>query len=227
MNADTVTLGTAPTPVEPGIEEDARPRASADPEPRFESFAARLLAPEDGAGTLLEEGRRLAIGIGMSALFGGALGLRIGGGAIVGHALGVAGGLMAVAGVAAPAFAIVLALANAPVDASALGRSTATAVAKAGLVLGGLAPAAALYVVTVEDAITVSIVGFGGLILAGVIGARSFAHDLAEPLRTATARTQIWMTLAMPAFLLFAGTLALRVWWLALPVLTAVARGAR
>jgi hypothetical protein len=79
-------------------------------------------------------------------------------------------------------------------------------------------------VVTVEDAITVTIVGFGGLVLAGLIAASSFAKELVEPSKSASAKTQIVMTLAMPAFLIFVATLALRVWWLTLPILTVGAR---
>ena len=121
--------------------------------------------------------RRMGIGLGLGALFGAALGLRTGGTSILLHAVGVPAGLLAAAGIAVPAFAIVLGLADAPIDARSLAAATTRAVAKAGLVLGGLAPAAALYVVTVEDALTVSIVGFGGLLLAGLIASASFAGD--------------------------------------------------
>ncbi len=187
-------------------------------EPRFGSFAAALLRTETPGW--LDEAHRLGVGLGLAALFGGALGLRAGGASIASHALGVAAGLLAVAAVAAPSFAIVLALVKAPVDGQTLARATSRAVARAGLLLGGLAPAAALYVLTVEDAITVSIVGFGGLLLAGAIAASSFAKDLREPLADATIETRRWMTVAMPAFIVFAAALATRVWWLALPILT-------
>jgi hypothetical protein len=187
--------------------------------PHYESFADQLLAAI-ASTTWRDEGKRLFIALGLGALFGGAIGLRRGGASILVHALGVPAGLVAVAGIAVPAFAIVLGLANAPVDAMTLGRATTRAAAKAGLVLGGLAPAAALYVVTVEDAITVTIVGFGGLLLAGLIGIRSFARDLKPHLAAAPVQTQRMMTAAMPAFLAFAALLAARVWWLALPLLT-------
>jgi hypothetical protein len=205
MNVDTVTM---PQAVHHAVEEAP-----------FESFAEGLLRPPRDV-RWAEEGRRLGIGLGLAGLFGAAVGLRSGGIAIAAHAAGVPLGILAVAAVAVPAFASVLALANAPIDAAALGRATSRAAAKAGLILGGLAPAAALYVVTVEDAITVSVVGFGALFLAGVIALRSFADELGEPLRAAPPKTQIAMTLALPAFLLFASALAIRVWWLALPILT-------
>jgi hypothetical protein len=171
------------------------------------------------AGAWTEEGRRMGVGVGLSALFGAALGLRTGGAGILFHALGVPAGLLAAAGIAVPAFAIVLALADAPIDARTLAAATTRGVAKAGLVLGGLAPAAALYVVTVEDALTVSIVGFGGLLLAGLIASASFASDLAPSIASAKRGTRAAMWMAMPAFRMFAAVLALRVWWLTLPLL--------
>jgi hypothetical protein len=221
MNVDSVAMPhAAHDTTDRGATNVRGPLGDGGEEP-FQSFAEGLLRPR-AAVRWADEGRRLAIGLGLAALFGGAIGLRVGGGAIVAHAVGVPLGLLSVAAVAVPAFAIVLALANAPIDASVLGRATARAAAKAGLVLGGLAPATALYVVTVEDAITVSIVGFGGLFLAGVIALRSFAAELGAPLRTAPPVTQMAMTVALPAFLLFACALAVRVWWLVLPILTGV-----
>jgi len=217
MNADSVAVGpSSPTLV------DHRGAAPAGDPQKFESFAAELLRPDTPGWA--DEARRLGVGLGLALLFGGALGLRAGGAAIPAHAMGVAAGLLAVSAVAAPSFAIVLALVNAPVDGQTLARATSRAVARAGLLLGGLAPAAALYVLTVEDAITVTVVGFGGLLLAGAVAASSFAKDLSAPLADASAYTRHWMTLAMPAFVVFAAVLAMRVWWLALPILTAGAR---
>jgi hypothetical protein len=178
-----------------------------------------LLDADGLGGSWVVEGRRVGAGLGLAGLFGAALGLRVGGAAILTHALGVAAGLAAVAAVAAPSFAIILALVDAPVSGHALARATSGAVARAGLVLGGLAPAAALYVVTVEDAITVTIVGLGALLLAGGVASSSFARGLRAPLEASSPETRRWMKLAMPAFLVFAAILALRVWWLALPVL--------
>jgi len=210
MNVDTVRLTREEDP--PGPDEA---------EERCQSLAERLLAlSRSDAARWDEEVARLGVGLGLTALFGAALGLRVGGAAILVHAAGASLGLLAVAAVAVPAFSIVLALANAPIDMPTLARATSRAVAKAGLALGGLAPAAAMYVVTVEDAITVSIVGFGGLALAGGIAISSFSKELRAAHAAAEARTQIALTFATPAFLIFATTLAVRVWWLALPVLT-------
>jgi hypothetical protein len=183
-----------------------------------ETWTLRLLGRSDSP-TWPGEGQRLAIALGLSALFGVALGLRQGGVAIALAAVGAPAGILAVAALAAPAFAIVLALANAPVDAMDLAQATSRAAAKAGLILAGVAPGAALFVVTCEDAITVTMVGFGALTLAGAIAAHAFARELRPLLAAAPALTRRVMSLAMPLFLLFAAVLAARVWWIALPAL--------
>jgi hypothetical protein len=202
-----------PAPPAPAAVAPATPDADPD------SWAQRFLGLS-AASTWPEEGRRLAFAIGLASLFGVSLGLRKGGATLALAAVGAPTGILAVAAIAVPAFAIVLALANAPVDAMALAKATSRAAAKAGLVLAGLAPAAALFVVTVEDAITVTMVGFGGLVLAGAIAARSFSKELGPLIRSAPAATRAAMSVAMPAFLLFAAVLAARVWWIALPFLT-------
>ena len=214
MNVETIPMST----VEPRPTVESSPPNRARPD-RYESFADELLSPVAKVSWRLEA-QRLGIAVGLGSLFGGAIGLRRGGTSIVIHALGVPMGLLVVSLIAVPAFAIVLALANAPVDALSLGRATGRAAAKAGLVLGGLAPAAALFVASVEDAITVTIVGFGGRLLAGLIGIGSFASDLRPLLQAAPAATQRLTRAAMPVFLGFATLLAARVWWLALPLLT-------
>jgi hypothetical protein len=76
--------------------------------------------------------------------------------------------------------------------------------------------------VTCEDAITVSVMGFGGLLFAGALAASSFRSDLRPQLAAAPARTRAVLAVAMPSFLVFAAVLAARVWWLALPALTEV-----
>jgi hypothetical protein len=194
------------------------PPPTADP-PGAWGWTERLLSPAPPT-TWTREIQRLGVGLGLAAVFGTALGLRQGGVSLATSAAGASAGMLAVAVVAVPAFAIVLALASAPIDSFALARATTRAVAKAGLVLGGLAPAVALYVVTVEDAITVTMVGFGALILAGCIAMRSFHDDLAPTLVEAPLATRWATRAAMIAFLLFAAVLASRIWWIALPSLT-------
>ena len=155
------------------------------------------------------EGQRLAVAIGLASLFGGAIGLRLGGAAIVAHA---------VCGLAVPALAIILALVNASVDAFGLARATSRAAAAAGLLLAGLAPGAALFALTVEDAITVTIVGAGGLTLGGVLGMRSFVRALAPQIDGSDERARRLAMAAIPLFLVFAAILGARIWWVMLPI---------
>jgi hypothetical protein len=160
------------------------------------------------------------VGAGLAAIFGVALGLRHGGTSIVVGALGAPAGIVAVCVLAVPAFAIVLALANAPLDAMQLAGATSRAAMRAGLLLAGIAPAAALLVVTVEETITVDILGFAALVFAGSLAARSFSRDLRPALRSAPPTARVVLSASLFAFLLFAGVLAARVWWLTLPMLT-------
>lgn len=164
-------------------------------------------------------GRRLVTAIGMSALFGAAIGLRSGGSSIAVHAAGLSLGVLAVCVLAVPAFAIGLALANASVDALMLAQASARAAATAGLVFAGLAPAAALFAVTVEDEITVTLVVAAGLALAGSLAMRSFIGELAPRLAEAHVRAAFLSRGAMPAFIVFGALLAARTWWVALPLL--------
>jgi hypothetical protein len=191
----------------------------ASPPVPFGSLAEGLLS-RGARASWPDEARRVALGLGLAAIFGATIGLRAGSGGVLGNALGAALGFVAVAAVAVPSLAIVLALTNVPVDPPALARATTRAVAKAGLLLAGLAPAAALYAASVEDAITVKVVALGGLVLAGAIGMGSFRHDLDAPLRQEGSKPSAVQSFAIPAFLVFSAVLALRVWYLTLPVLT-------
>jgi hypothetical protein len=146
--------------------------------------------------------------------------LRHGGVSIVLGALGAPAGIVAVAAVAVPAFAIVLALANAPIDAMDLAHATSRAAMRAGLLLAGIAPGMAMLVVTVEEAVTVDIMGFTALLFAGAVAGHAFVSELKPALAGAPRLTRAILSMALPAFLLFATVLAARVWWLALPMLT-------
>ncbi|MGH7296441.1 MAG: hypothetical protein ACRELB_15995 [Polyangiaceae bacterium] len=203
---------------------DDIPAASHDPEPEPPppSTRAQRWLGVDPSPTWAAEFMRLLIASGLASAFGVALGLRHGGMTLLQGALGAPAGILAVAAVAVPAFAIVLALANAPLQAMQLAQATTRAAMRAGLFLAGVAPAAALLVVTVEDATTVDALGFGGLAFAGWIAASSFSAELRPARRSAPAVTRALLSVALPAFLLFAAVLAARVWWLALPVLTEI-----
>jgi len=183
------------------------------------AWSEQLLSGPDAAG-FRREAQRLAVAVLLSSLFGVAIGLRTGGLAIVTHALGVSLGIVGVCALAVPALAIMLALANAPVDALGLARATSGAAARAGLLLAGLAPGAVLFAVTVEDAITVTMVAAGGLSLAGLIAMQAFASELERQL--GDTRRGVLSKLALPTFLLFAAILAARIWWVSLPLLRGV-----
>ncbi len=214
--AEAVETPPVPTPTP----RDPPERGQGGP-PRAASLASRLIEVTHDS-TWAHEAQRLAGALSLSAAFGLALGLRHGGLLLAWGAAGAPLGIVAVSALAAPALAILLALADAPVDALALARATSRGAAKAGLLLCGLAPAVALFVVTVEDAITVTAVGFGTLLLAGAIAARSFHDDLAPVMAAAPPGRRNLVRVAVWAFLAFAGALALRVWCLALPMLTVV-----
>jgi len=209
VNAETLA-----TPSAPALDVAPPPAPSS---PR--SFASALVDPND-ASTWVDEARRLAAAASLAALFGVSLGLRRGGLSLASGAAGAPLGILAVAALAAPALAILLALANAPIDAIDIARATTRAAAKAGMLLAGIAPAAALFVVTVEDAITVTCVGFGGLSLAGLVAASSFHQDLAPRFGKAPVSSRVGMQVALWTFLAFAAALALRVWGQTLPMLT-------
>ena len=202
----------------------SQPPPAPDPAPPLPpSWTERILDAGSIAGgatpsAWAREGQRLALAIGLASLFGAALGLRVGGAAIVVHAFGVSLGFLAVCGLAVPALAIVLALVDASVDAFGLARATTRAAAAAGLLLAGLAPGAALFALTVEDAITVTLVGVGGLVLGGVLGMRSFVRALAPQIHGSDARARRLAMAAVPLFLVFAAILGARIWWVMLPI---------
>jgi len=206
---------TTPTAALPGT-------VTAAPEPATPRTWTEQWLGQTDSPTWAGEAQRLLLAAALAGAFGAALGLRQGGAAILFAALGAPSGIVAVAAVAVPAFAIVLALADAPVDAMDLAHATSRAAARAGLFLAGIAPGAALLAVSCEDAITVTVVGFGGLALSGAIAARAFTSALEPRLVDAPRLTRIIMAWAMPAFLLFSAALAVRVWWIALPLLTRV-----
>ncbi len=218
MNAQTLPTTLVLTPDEGEGSTVVSPRPEARKHRDTRSIAGALL--DTTSSTWIDEARRLAAAASLAAVYGVSLGLRHGGLTFAWGAAGAPLGIVAVGAVAAPALAILLALADAPLPALDLARATTRAAAKAGMLLAGVAPATALFVVTVEDAFTVTIVGFAALVLAGVVAARSFQHDLEPMIAKAPPAQQAIVRFAIWAFLAFAGALALRVWGLALPMLT-------
>jgi hypothetical protein len=139
--------------------------------------------------------------------------------------------LVALAG--APSVFIFLSMCRAPIDALSIGGNVARAVASAGLVLAGLAPAAALFVVSSETPQAASGAVTVGLLLGGGVGIARMVRDVVRPIRLPASRSA---RAAGPAligrvesvfggaavafgFAVFAVTLATRVWTSVLPIL--------
>ncbi|MGK3987852.1 hypothetical protein WME99_32725 [Sorangium sp. So ce136] len=182
-------------------------------------WTASLLA-ERPAPDLRGDLSRFGVGLGLASLYGLALGARQGGVSFAHHAAGVPAALVAVACLGVPALTIVLTLFDATLDAPRALSATARAAAATGLVLGGLAPAAALFVVTSASDFTAALMGMLGLAVGGVIGVIVLLRDL----RAALQRDGGLLLLAghgaaLLGFAGFAVALALRVWWGTLPIL--------
>ncbi len=205
----------APAPPEPAAPSSSPP-AAAPEGPRIRpSWAAELLSIEGGARAL---GRRALVGVGLAALYGLALGAREGGAALLTHALGVPAAIVAVIGLGLPALYILLALFDAPLSVEKAMAAAARGVASAGLALAGLAPLAALYVVTSGSAEGAGVAGALGLGLGGALGLRHLVSTLRAALAQADSATRLLATGAQIGFALFALVLAWRVWGALLPV---------
>lgn len=181
-------------------------------------WAARLIAldPEiSGRETI----RRVAIGLGLSSLYGVALGARVGARSLFEHAIGVPLGLILVALVGAPSVFVFLSICRAPIDGRAIAGSVSRSVASAGLLLAGLAPAAALFVVSSETA-----GGAAGAVIVGLWlgGGVALVRMLADVLRqgfAGKAESALGALAVAGGFGLFAIALATRVWGALLPIL--------
>jgi hypothetical protein len=192
----------------------APPRADAPPA----CATAELLAdaPDFSAA---REARRFATGLGLAAAYGLALGARSGGRALFVHAAVVPSALVAVAALGVPALYIALGLVDAPIDHAHVVTASARAAARTGLVLAGLAPAAALFVVTSAEPGAAALAATAGLFVAGAIGLRSLRLEITGALADAPARTRTAAAALTIGFGVFAMALAARIWTSALPLL--------
>lgn len=183
-------------------------------EPR-PGWTSALLDVSTGAGGLA---RRALIGAALSATYGVALGARDGGLALLWHALGVPCALVAVCLLGLPALYIVLALFDAPLSPKRALGAAARGCASAGLVLAGLAPLAALYVIGSETTDGAAMAGTLGLALGGLLGLRHLISTLREALRRSDSATPLVAGAAQLGFAIFAIVLAWRVWAAVLPL---------
>lgn len=182
-------------------------------------YTAELLAPRAADGWRSEIAR-FGVGVGLAALYGVALGSRLGGASLLRHAVGVPAAMVAVAGLGVPALTIVLTLFNAPLDPPRVLSATARAAASSGLVLGGFAPAAALFVTTSASWMTAGLIGALGLVIGGAVGLRRLIGDLWSAVEaTDDLSTRGAAAVAFVGFTIFALALAARIWFVSLPLL--------
>ncbi len=167
-----------------------------------------------------EAARQLGIGLCLAALYGVALGARGGPGSALQHGLGVPLALASVAIVAVPSLWVFLSLLDIPLQLSELALNTGRSLAGAGRVLAGLAPAAALYVVT-SGPNAARLSAGAGLALAVTIGGGRFLGVLARSLEKTQVERHLAALLAMGVFALFSLLLVLRVWAGTLPLFLA------
>ena len=215
----SIESGLPPAPAPADRDHAPRPfppaPAAADPVVRS-SWAQHLLEPDGDIRTSLQRG---ASGIGLAAIYGAALGARDGGWSLITHAIGVPSALLVIGLMGLPSLYIVLALFRAPLSTHHATCAATRGIASGGLVLAGLAPLTALYVVTSTSADAAAIAGALGLMLGGALGLRHLLATLQEALAGAPLSTRVFATAAQAGFGLFAVVLAWRVWASVLPLL--------
>jgi hypothetical protein len=176
-------------------------------------FLPRFLGTE--RGSLRDEGRRTLAGLSLSALFGLAIGLRYGPASMAVHAVGVPLGYVAGVGLALPALCIFVAHFDLRVDTRAVVHAVTRGIFVTGLVLAGLGPGATLLTLTSESPAAAAVFAMLGLVLGSAVGVREVVSTLGEGLQT-----EGWsLKLLLLAFVTLASLLALRAWWLFLPML--------
>jgi hypothetical protein len=135
-------------------------------------WTAQLLAPSSGEA-VGGDARRFAIGLGLASLFGLATGARQGGLAFVSSAALVPAALLGACAFGLPALYIALGMVDAPLAPRRLFAAAARAMASAGLVLAGIAPVAALYVVSSGDREGAAMAAVLGLATGSLAGLRA------------------------------------------------------
>ncbi len=194
-------------------------QSAPSPQPRRpHTWATRLLSADQPLSSG-EIARRAAIGLGLSALYGVALGARLGAGSLLQHALGVPLGLILVAMLGAPSVFVFLSICRAPIDARSIAGSVSRSVASAGILLAGLAPAAALFVVSSESAGAAAGMVVVGLLLGGGVALGRMLLDVMRQAAAGGAESVLGALVVAGGFGLFAIALASRVWGALLPIL--------
>jgi hypothetical protein len=220
--APPVLAGPRPEGADTVSEEAESAPRSAPPAPLpVPSFTANLLA-DDAVFSPRREAARFGVGLGLASIYGLALGTRQGGKAFFTHAAFVPAALAAVVALGVPALYIALALFDAPIDPPRAIAASARATARTGLLLAGLAPAAALFVVSSDDARSAAGAAIVGLVVAGGVGLTRMVGELHGSMTRAPSSVRARADFAFFGFMIFAVALAARVWWAALPLLRGV-----
>jgi len=203
-------MTTIETILEQPLLDDPRPGGTT------RTFAEGALAT---GGAPIELARRAAAGLALASIAGLAMGLREGPVAMAVHAAGVPLALGAVAALGGPSLYVVLALFDAPLDPRAAAAAAARGIAAAGLVLAGLAPAIAVFVVTSATLDGAALASGVALVAGGAIGLGHVLRVVGTALERADSATRGMATLVLIGFAIFAIALASRVWGSLLPVL--------
>jgi membrane-associated PAP2 superfamily phosphatase len=206
----------APAPVVAAPPARVAPRLVIAPPPS--SWTARLLAV-DAVFSPRREALRFATGLGLAALYGLSLGVRGGGAGLLAHAVGVPAAILVALGLGVPALYIALALFDAPLALPTVVSAAARSAAASGLVLAGLAPAAALFVVSSERPGAAALTALAGLVLGGVISLGRLVGELKQDLDRDAFPTRAATLAVLVGFGVFAVAVTARIWWATLPVL--------
>jgi hypothetical protein len=181
-------------------------------------WAAQLVL-DDPKASVRDLARRAAFGLGLSAFYGLALGARQGGRQLLVHAVGVPLGLFMVVLVGAPSMFVFLSMCRAPIDGRALASTTARGLGRAGILLAGLAPAAALFVVSSATPSAASSVVLLGLLLGGGVALTRMTWEVLRAAVCGRAISVLGGIAIAIGFAVFAAALAIRIWSAVLPVL--------
>lgn len=163
--------------------------------------------------------RRVGLGLGLSSLYGLALGAREGGPELVRHAFGVPLALLVLGAVLTPSLTVLLSLLDAPVTPITMLRAVTRAVTSAGFVLAGLAPSAAVLVVTIESQDIAIAVARGFGFIAGSIGLVALLAGVRALVSEARSAV-VWRTQALlMSYSMFAVLLGCRLFALLVPMI--------
>jgi hypothetical protein len=209
-----MTTTTLDPDVTPAVERGPVPSPVPDDTPSWS--AALVTATSDGT---IDLARRAATGLALASLYGVALGARQGGRALAEHALGVPLGIVLVVLLGAPSLFVFLSLCRAPMDGQAIARTAVRGIASAGVVLAGLAPAAALFVVSSETPQAAAAVVTLGLLLGGGVALGRMVWEVTRGALRGQLKSSFGGLAIAIGFAIFAVCLATRVWGAVLPIL--------